>query len=108
MTLRRYSPLKPSRGTVIPTSLRQQVRFLDLVGGYQWAGCAGPRIGMPGDCFGGIELDHVRAGSFGKKSATERGNLVSLCSTHHREKTLNGRKWRPLLLAYIEERDRNA
>ena len=105
--LRRYAPIKKSRGTVIPASLRAEVLAAD---GYR---CVGHQLldpPMPGDClcpFGGrLELDHVRAsGAIGRKSATERGNLVSLCSAAHRQKTDNGRKYRPLLLAYIERRD---
>lgn len=62
---------------------------------------------MLGHCTGGIQLDHVRAShGMGMKSESSRGNLLSLCNTHHLVKTLNGRKWRPILLAYIAERDR--
>lgn len=99
MTLRRYAEFKASRGTVIPARLRAEVLNADK-------GCAGQKVGMVHECSGSIELDHVRAsGALGRKSPTERGNLVSLCGSHHREKTHNGRKWRPLLLAYIEARD---
>lgn len=101
--MRRYSPIKPSRGTVIPSALRAEVLAAD---GYT---CVGRQIGMdPNECRDplGLEIDHVRAsGAMGRKSATERGNLVALCAMCHREKTLNGRKWRPVLLAYIERRD---
>lgn len=98
MTLRRYAPLKPSRGTVIPPRLRIEVLTAD-------GGCVGRIIGMPGECFGALELDHVRAsGGIGMKSRTTLDNLASLCSTHHREKTNNGRKWRPVLIAYLERR----
>lgn len=97
--IRRYAPIKPSRGTVIPQSLRSQVRAADK-------GCVGPRVGMPGDCFGGLEIDHVRAsGGIGMKSPTEFGNCVLLCSTHHRVKTNSGKTWRPVLVEYIEHRD---
>ena len=100
MTLRRYAPLKPSRGTMISAKLRAEVLARD-----RWH-CVGPQVLMLGPCFGRVELDHVRAsGGLGMKSPTERGNLASLCSTHHRVKTLNGRKWRPLLLDYIAQRD---
>lgn len=58
---------------------------------------------LPGDCSGGLELDHVRAsGGMGMKSRTEPDNLVSLCGAHHRYKTANGRTARPILLAYLE------
>lgn len=98
MTLRRYAPMKQSRGTVIPANLRAEVLAAD-------GGCVGPRVGMPEPCFGGIELDHVRAsGAIGMKSETVRGNLISLCSTHHRLKTEQGRIWRPILSQYIAER----
>jgi len=98
--IRRYAQIRPSRGTVISPALRAEVRSAD---GF---GCAGYSAGMLGECFGGIELDHIRAShGIGMKSATERPNLVSLCSAHHRQKTENGRKWRPLLLEYIARRD---
>lgn len=103
MTLRRYAQMKPSKGTVIPLSLRVAVKFRDMKARDEWPVCVGPIVGMPGDCAGQSEIDHVRAsGGIGMKSPTELGNLVSLCSTHHREKTENGRKWRPKLLAYLE------
>ena len=94
--MRRYAPLQPSRGTVIPTSVRNNVLARD-------AGCVGARIGMPGECSGRLELDHVRAGGMGLKSPSEDWNLVALCSQHHRHRTENGREWRPLLLAYIAD-----
>ncbi len=96
MTLRRYQPMKPSLGTVIPDAIRRNVVLRD-------AGCVGPRAGLPGPCSGGIELDHVRAShGMGMKSETSEGNLVSLCGSHHRYKTSFGREARPLLLAYLE------
>jgi hypothetical protein len=100
MSLRRYGPMKASRGTVIPTDLRLVVLLRDQ-------GCAG--FGrLPGECMGGLELDHVRAShGIGMKSETEARNLVSLCGAHHRYKTANGRVARPLLLAYLEEAQRD-
>ena len=96
MTLRRYSTLKQSRGTEIPPSVRATVYARD----HQ---CVGRAVGFPGDCFGGLELDHVRAsGAIGMKSATVAANLVLLCSAHHRHKTEHGREVRPLLIAYID------
>ena len=95
MTLRRYSPLKPSAGTRIPDEVRRQVILRD-------GGCVGPRVGMPTDCVGGIELDHVRASEgLGMKSPSTADNLVSLCGTCHRLKTLEGRRWRPRLIGYL-------
>lgn len=96
MTLRRYAPLKASSGTRIPDAVRRQVILRD-------AGCVGPRVGMPTECAGGIELDHVRtSGGLGLKSASTADNVLSMCGTHHRMKTLEGRRWRPRLLAYLE------
>ena len=95
MALRRYAPLKPSSGTRIPDAVRRSVVLRD-------AGCVGPRVGMPTDCVGGIELDHVRAsGGMGIKSPSTAENCVSLCGSHHRMKTLEGRRWRPRLLGYL-------
>lgn len=94
MTLRRYASMKPSRGTVIPPSVRIVVMARDR-------SCVGPKVGMPGDCFGQLELDHIRVASFGGKSPSVPQNLAALCSVHHRVKTLAGREWRPKLLDYI-------
>lgn len=67
-------------------------------------GCVGPRVGMPGTCSWHLELDHVRAsGGLGMKSPSTSENLVVLCHDHHRVKTLEGRKWRPKLIAYLEK-----
>ena len=99
MTLRRYVPLKPSRGTVIPPDVRRAVHERDL-------GCVGAKLGWP--CHvdkRGIELDHVRAsGGLGMKSPSTIQNLVRLCGTHHRVKTEAGREWRPKLIEYIDGR----
>jgi len=99
MTLRRYTPMKPSRGTVIPTAMKLDVFERD-------AGCVG--FGrLPGDCAGPLEPDHVRASrATGMKSRTKPDNLVALCGSHHRWKTEHGREARPLLLAYLEEATR--
>ena len=98
MSLRRYSPLKASRGTVIPSEVRRQVEYRDRL-------CVGFVVGMPGDCAGSYELDHVRAsGGLGMKSPSTVGNLVRMCGTHHRVKTEHGREWRPVLISYIEGR----
>lgn len=95
MTLRRYAPIAPSKGTVIPPTMRIEVLERDR-------GCVGPRVGMPGDCAGTLEIDHVRAShGMGMKSATEPANLVTLCGSHHRLRTEHGRTWRPLLLDYL-------
>ena len=94
--MRRYAPLKESRGTVIPAALRLAVLLRD-------GGCVGPRVGMGYPCVGALELDHVRAShAMGRKSETTAANLVSLCGAHHRTKTLEGRTWRPKLVAYLE------
>lgn len=96
--LRRYSPIAKSRGTVIPDKERARVEERDRR-------CVGWVVGMPGECFGQLELDHVRAsGGIGLKSRSTADNLVRLCSTHHRTKTEDGRVWRPRLIAYIEGR----
>jgi 5-methylcytosine-specific restriction endonuclease McrA len=96
--VRRYAPLRPSRGTVIPAALRLAVLVRD-------AGCVG--FGrLPGPCSGALEIDHVRAShAMGKKSRTELDNLVSLCAAHHLERTRNGRKWRPVLLDYLAAKE---
>jgi hypothetical protein len=96
--LRRYSPMRQSRGTVIPASTREFVERRDRI-------CVGAVVGMPGDCGGSYELDHVRAsGGLGLKSQSTEDNLVRLCSVHHRVKTEDGRRWRPVLIDYLTGR----
>jgi 5-methylcytosine-specific restriction endonuclease McrA len=93
--VRRYAPIKPSRGTVIPPDIRLKVLLRDKA-------CVGPAVGMITPCQGSIELDHVRAShGMGMKSETTPENLVTLCGLHHRMKTADGRKWRPRLLEYL-------
>ncbi|HEY1168507.1 MAG TPA: HNH endonuclease signature motif containing protein [Candidatus Limnocylindrales bacterium] len=76
--------------------MRAQVRARD-------GGCVFARLGVPHDCFGRLELDHVRAsGGLGLRSASTPDNLVLLCPWAHRLKTLGGRRWRPVLLDWIE------
>lgn len=96
MTLRRYAPMKQTRGTVIPADLRIQVYVRDN-------GCVGQRLGWPGAHTSALELDHVRAShGIGMKSRTAADNLVALCGDCHRWKTAHGREARPALLAYLE------
>jgi hypothetical protein len=71
-------------------------------------GCVFTRLGIPHDCFGQLELDHVRAsGGLGLRSRSTADNLVLLCPSAHRLKTLEGRRWRPVLLAWIEQASRS-
>ena len=94
MTLRRYAPLAPSRGTTWPLAVSRAIAERD-------GGCVGPRIGMPGDCFGPPQKDHIRAsGAMGRKSESTVENGALLCAPHHRLKTENGRTWRPKLVAW--------
>lgn len=96
--MRRYAPLKPSAGTRIPAAMHVRVLTRD-------GGCVGFRR-LPGECMGGLELDHVRAsGAVGMKSVTCDCNLVSLCASHHRHKTQHGRAARPVLLDYLARFD---
>jgi 5-methylcytosine-specific restriction endonuclease McrA len=96
--IRRYAPVKPSRGTVIPYDLRLDVLHRDELA---TGGCVG--FGrFPVACSGPLELDHVRAsGGMGMKSRTAADNLVSLCGNCHRYKTAYGRQARPVLLDYL-------
>lgn len=99
MTLRRYSEMKPSRGTTWPLAVSRAIAERD---GHR---CVGPRIGMPGDCFGSLQKDHVAAShAMGMKSPSTADNGVLLCSQHHREKTESGRIWRPRLVEYIRSK----
>lgn len=104
MTLRRYAPMKQSRGTVIPPEVRRAVVARD---GY----CVCDRAGFPLDvqrrCGDSPdELDHVRAShGIGMKSESTVGNLVVLSGWCHRWKTEHGRKARELLLDYLARVD---
>lgn len=98
MSLRRYAPLKASHGTTWPDEVLARLRERDRA-------CVGYVIDMPGECYGALEPDHVRAsGGLGMKSRSTLDNGALLCSVHHRYKTEHGREWRPRLIAYIEGR----
>ena len=72
-------------------------------------GCVFTRLAIPHECLGALELDHVRAsGGLGLRSRSTPGNLVLLCPAAHRAKTLDGRRWRSVLLAWIETAERDA
>lgn len=93
----RRTALRPSRGTQWPPDVARAIYARD--GGE----CVGPMLGMPGDCEGPAEKDHIRAGGMGMKSRSTLDNGVLLCSnTHHPMKTREGRKWRPALISYVE------
>lgn len=96
--MRRYSALRQaSPGERVPSAVRRAVLDRDRT-------CVG-RGRLPGDCFGGLELDHVRAShGIGMKSSSTADNLVALCSSHHRWKTEHGREARPVLLEYLSGR----
>lgn len=95
MTLRRYSVLEPSAGTQWPPKVRRAIEERDR-------GCVGRIVGFPVECFGQLELDHVRAsGGVGLKSRSTVDNGVRLCSNCHRYKTDHGKTTRPLLLHYL-------
>lgn len=98
MSLRRYAPMKPSRGTRIPHDLRLAVLRRDELA---TGGCVG--FGrFPGPCGGPLEIDHVRAShGIGMKSPTVLENLVALCGWCHRWKTEHGKVARPILLDYL-------
>jgi hypothetical protein len=93
----RRTPLKPSRGTQWPIEESDAIYARDKT-------CVGPRAGLPGECFGQPERDHVRAShGMGMKSESTRYNGVLLCNgAHHPWKTVHGREARPLLIAYLE------
>ncbi|MGO9179919.1 MAG: hypothetical protein ACLQBX_13190 [Candidatus Limnocylindrales bacterium] len=102
--LRRYPTPHRARDVLrpdpVPTAVRDHVRRRD-------GGCVFSRLGIPHTCIGQLELDHVRAsGALGRRSASTADNLVLLCPWAHREKTLHGRRWRPVLLAWIERAER--
>ena len=102
--LRRY-PSPRQRGTSrpdpVPPAVRAHVRARD-------GGCVFTRLAIPHECLGQLELDHVRAsGGLGLRSRSMPDNLVVLCPAAHRAKTLAGRRWRPVLLAWIDQTERD-
>ena len=95
--MRRYAPLKPSLGTRWDPAVVQEANEL-----HHWR-CLGAVVGMPGDCAGQLEPDHIRAsGAVGKKSRSTLDNCAPLCGVHHRLKTREGRTWRPRLIEAVE------
>lgn len=70
-------------------------------------GCIGPRIGMERECFGRVEIDHLMNGGVGRRGPSVPSNLSVLCGQHHYTKTVEARKWRPIIRAYIESAERD-
>lgn len=66
-------------------------------------GCIGPRIGMERECFGRLEIDHLMNGGIGKRGPSVASNLSTLCGQHHYTKTVEAKKWRPVIYAYINK-----
>jgi 5-methylcytosine-specific restriction endonuclease McrA len=95
--VRRYSPLKPSKGTTWSPEVRLAILRRDNFT------CVGRLVGFPLRAnHMGLELDHVRAShGIGMKSRSTADNGVALCGECHRWKTEHGREARPLLLAYL-------
>ena len=52
-----------------------------------------------------IEMHHIRYGACGRK--TYLGNVIPLCSKHHREVHSNKKKWQPVLIEMIDEKIRS-
>lgn len=101
MTLRRYAPIKPSRGTTWPWLDARVITVRDA------GRCVASTAGFPADVLERcqtvpVEKDHVRAsGGIGMKSESRHWNGVLLCPPCHRWKTENGKAARPLLLDYL-------
>ena len=49
-----------------------------------------------------IEMHHIRYGACGRK--TYLGNVIPLCSKHHKEVHSNKKKWQPVLIDMINKR----
>jgi len=92
-----YRPTDP-----VPPAVRAHVKARDRL-------CVFTQLAIPHECFGPLALDHVRAsGGLGLRSRSTPDNLVLLCPSAHFAKTLHGREWRPVLLAWIERAEREA
>lgn len=102
------SPMKRSAGTRWPDEVREAIRRRD--GGRCVCANAGFPLEVIRRCLGfPVELDHVRAsGGLGMKSRSTVDNGVCLSGSCHLWKTEHGREARPLLIAYIDERARDA
>lgn len=102
MVIRRYAPMKPSRGTTWPYLDARVIATRD--GGRCVAHTAGFPASVLERCMTTpTDKDHVRAsGGIGMKSRSTYDNGVLLCPPCHRWKTENGRVARPLLLRYLE------
>ena len=94
--LRHTRRANPRPTDPVSPAVRAHVKARDRV-------CVFTRLAIPHECFGRLELDHVRAsGGLGLRSRSTPDNLVLLCPSAHFAKTLHGREWRPVLLAWIE------
>lgn len=91
------APLRGSPGTVIPLAVRREVEARDRE-------CVGRVVGLPGECGGTSELDHIRVGGTSMKSKSVASNLVRTCTVHHRYKTENGRVVRPKFIDYVNKK----
>jgi hypothetical protein len=104
VTLRRYSSMKPSRGTTWPREVRELIVERD--DGH----CVCVAAGFPAEVIAKcpvypVELDHVRAShGIQMKSRSTLDNGVCLSNPCHRWKTEHGKEARPLLLDYIAGR----
>lgn len=49
-----------------------------------------------------VELHHIRYGACGRK--TYLGNVIPLCSDHHKEVHSNKKKWQPVLIEMIDKK----
>jgi hypothetical protein len=101
--LRRYAPMRQSRGTEWPPEVRAEIERLDD------HHCVCARAGFPLEviarCGGDSQVDHVRAShGIGMKSRSTVDNGVVLSAWCHRWKTEHGREARPLLLDWIARR----
>lgn len=96
--MRRRTALRQSFGTRWPVDVLRELRSRDPV-------CVGRVVGLPGDCVGELQPDHVRAsGGLGMKSDSVVSNGAMLCASHHRYKTEHGRDVRPVLIDYIDRK----
>lgn len=64
--------------------------------------CIGPAVGMPGQCDGPVQLDHILNGGMSYRGLSVPLNLASLCGyVHHPMKDSDLKRWRPLLVAFV-------
>lgn len=103
MTLRRFTPLRPSAGARRTDPVDPAVRLAVLT---RDGGCVAVTLGEPpSDCRGRLTLDHVKDGPGGFRPKSDVAHLVAICEGHSERQARAGYQWntahRPELREYL-------